>query len=300
MVDRIVRKIPEVKGLKDYALQRPTSVMHSKYYRSPSSYKDKKILIIGNSASGRDLSTELLKYVQLPLYQSIRSKSRWDGDEPPDGIVWWPIVSEYLPSGRILFEDGTFLDDIDVVIYCTGYKHSFPFWNEKANGQPIWDYVENKLIKGYWHTFLSDFPTIGLIGVPRVLTFRSWEYQAVAIARIFSGRNAKPLPSITKQEKWDRERLAIVKREKRKFHDIQWETGETTEWLRALFEWAGLETLEGDGRIPPALTRDVIWAIEHVRKYPDREHHEEKSEVGTEEHDWVVVRDAPKDLLHFI
>jgi hypothetical protein len=274
--------------------------MHSKYYRSPSPYSGKKILIIGNSASGRDLSTELLKHVQLPLYQSIRSKSRWDGDKPPPGIVWRPIVSEYLPNGRIVFEDGTSLDDIDEIIYCTGYKHSFPFWNEQANGQPIWDYLENKLVKGYWHTFLSGFPTIGLVGVPRVLTFRSWEYQAVALARIFSGRSTKSLPSVAKQEKWDRERLAIVKRERRKFHDIQWETGETIEWLRTLFEWAGLETLEGDGRIPPALTRDMIWAIEHVRKYPDREHHDEESILEDEESEWVVLPTASKDLLHFL
>jgi hypothetical protein len=299
-VDNLAEKIPEVKGLKEYALRDPRRVVHSKYYRSPSPYSNKRVLIIGNSASGRDLSTELLKYVQLPLYQSIRSKSRWDGDEPPAGIAWRPIVSEYFSDGRILFEDGTSLVDIDVVIYCTGYKHSFPFWNEKANGRPIWDYAENKLVNGYWHTFLSDFPTVGLVGVPRVLTFRSWEYQAVALARIFSRRKARPLPPVAEQKKWDRERLTLVKREKRKFHEIQWETGETMEWLRALFEWAGLETLEGDGRIPPALTRDVIWAIEHVRKYPDREHHDEESTLGDEASEWVVLHNATKDLLHFI
>jgi hypothetical protein len=275
--------------------------MHSKYYRSPTPYKDKKVLVIGNSASGRDLSMELVKHVQLPVYQSIHSKSRWDGDEPPPGISWHPVVSEYLPNGRIVFADDTSLDDIDTIIYCTGYRHSFPFWNEEANGRPIWDYAENKLVKGYWHTFLQDFPTIGLVGVPRVLTFRSWEYQAVALARIFAGRNTKPLPPAAEQEKWGRDRLEVVKREKRKFHDIQWETGETLEWLGALFEWAGLGTLEGDGRLPPALTRDVIWAIEHVRKYPEPKKENGNSTIlGDDDTDWVLVDGVKKDLLHFI
>jgi hypothetical protein len=276
--------------------------MHSKYYRTPSPFKDQRILVIGNSASGHDISTELIEHAKSPVYLSIRSKSRWDGDTPPSGIHWLPIVDEYLPSGRIMFVDGTFLDDVDTVIYCTGYKHSYPFWNENVNGQPLWDYAENKIIKGYWHTFLQDFPTIGLVGVPRVLTFRSWEYQAIALARIFAGRNAKPLPSVEEQRKWDRNRLQTVKLEKRKFHDIQWETGETMEWLEALFEWAGLGTLEGDGRVPPALTRDVIWAIEHVRKYPEPGKGDEKvkGDFLDDDGDWVVVKKVKKDLLHFI
>jgi hypothetical protein len=287
--------------LSDYTTRFPNRVVHSKYYRSPSPYEGKKILIIGNSASGHDLSTELVKHAQSPVYNSIRSKSRWDGDEPPPGISWRPIITEYLPSGRIIFADGTFLDEIETVIYATGYKQSFPFWNEKANGQPIWDYTENKLVKGYWHTFLQDFPTIGLVGVPRVLTFRSWEYQAIALARFFSGRNTKPLPPVAEQEKWDRERLEVVKRENRKFHDVQWDTGETWEWLGALFEWAGLGTLKDDGRTPPALTSDVVWAIEHLRKYPEPDKGKDTDKEGLEvEAEWVVVDRVKKDLLHFI
>jgi cation diffusion facilitator CzcD-associated flavoprotein CzcO len=120
--------------------------VHSKTYRTPLLYKNKKVLIIGNSASGKDLSTDLLSSVHLPLYQSRRSASRWDGPLPPEGIAWKPIIKEFLPSGRILFEDGTYLDDIDTVIYCTGYLPSFPFWNVKNNGREIWDYQKGKLV----------------------------------------------------------------------------------------------------------------------------------------------------------
>lgn len=274
--------------------------MHSKYYRSPKPYQNKKVLIIGNSASGHDISTELVNHAKLPVYQSIRSKSRWDGSEPPSGIAWVPMISSFLPNGDIEFTDGTILDDIDHVIYCTGYRHSFPFWNEKNNGRPLWDYENNKLIKGYWHTFLYDFPTIGLVGIPRVLSFRSWEYQAIALARLFAGRLSKPLPSVGEMESWERDRLGDVRREGRKYHDIQWETGETLEWLGKLFEWAGLGTLEGDGRTPPALTREVVWAIEHLRKYPEPGKDEMKDVLMGEEVGWVVVEEVRKDLLHFI
>ncbi|KAF2801886.1 FAD/NAD(P)-binding domain-containing protein [Mytilinidion resinicola] len=298
--------IPEVKGLKKYTTLFPTRITHSKYYRTPHPYANKRVLIIGNSASGHDITAELVSHAALPVYQSRRTASRWDGPTPPPGMAWKPIISEFLPSGRIVFEDGSHLDDMDAVVYATGYRASFPFWNARANGGPIWDYQNAKVVNGYWHTFLHTYPTIGLVGVPRVLTFRSWEYQAITLARLFAGRLAKPLPPVAEQRRWERRRLERTGHEGLKFHDVQWETGETHGWLRGLFEWAGLGTLEGEGRLPPALTKEVVWAIEHLRKYPEpgkggRDEGDGEGEgEGAGEDGWVVVTGAKKDLLHFV
>ena len=297
--------------MQAFTEQFPGRVVHSKSYRKPHIYSSKKILIVGNSASGRDLSNDLLSRAQLPIYQSIRSKSRWDGNEPPAGIEWKPIVTEYLPSGRIIFEDGTYLDDIDTVIYCTGYKASFPFWNEKANGRPMWDYRSDRIIKGYWHTYFQDFKSLGIVGLPRVLTFRSFEYQAIALARLFSGRNSLALPPLDEQVRWEKERAERTSKERKKFHDVPWDNGETFEWLGGLFSLAGLGTLKGEGRIPPVLDKDLVWAIENVRKYPEpgKDKAEEQGGHGTsvlslgfEEAggNWVLVENRHDDLLSFI
>lgn len=285
--------------------------MHSKYYRSPLPYASKRVIVVGNSASGHDLTTELVSAAQRPVYQSRRSKSRWDGDAPPAGIRWKPVIQEYQASGRVVFEDGTHLDDVDAVVYCTGYKASFPFW--RGSAPALWDYADDKLAGGYWHTFFRAHATLGIVGLPRVLTFRSFEYQAVALARLFAGRNAVPLPSVAEQERWERERLEQTRRERRKFHDIQWESGETMEWLGGLFEIAGLGTLKGEGRIPPALTDEMVWAIEHIRKYPEpgngRDGDEKESatkasaengQTSKRDDEWVLVERQHKDLLGFI
>ncbi|KAI1101505.1 putative dimethylaniline monooxygenase [Jackrogersella minutella] len=306
--------VPQVKGLDAYIAKYPGRVVHSKHYRSPLPYAGKKVLIIGNSASGHDLTAELVSSASRPVYQSRRTKSRWDGPCPPHGISWKPVISEYnAVDGSIVFSDGTSIGDIDVVIYCTGYKPSFPFWNAEAAGGPLWDYADGKLAGNYWHTFFRAHATLGVVGLPRVLTFRSFEYQAVALARLFSARNALPLPPPADQERWERERLRRSKLERSKFHDIQWESGETMDWLAGLFSIAGLGTLKGEGRIPPPLTEEMIWAIEHIKKYPepgndgsgDGKENEttvpaEEDQTSVRKEGWVLVERQRKDLLAFI
>jgi hypothetical protein len=137
--------------------------------------------------------------------------------------------------------------------------------------------------------------------MPRVLTFRSFEYQAIALARLFSGRQGRNLPPEEEMKKWERDREERVKREGKKFHDIEWETGETWGWLEDLYEIAGLPRLSGEGRIPPVLGEEVRWAIEHKRKYPEPGKDGESVEEEREEDAWVVVeRGTGKDLLAFI
>lgn len=177
----------------------------------------------------------------------------------------------------------------------------------------MWDYQKGRMLSGYWHTFHRDFSTLAIVGLPRVLTFRGFEYQAVAIARLWASRNTEALPSLEEQEKWERERDEERRtgHRKTKFHDVPWDNGETHEWLGRLFRIAGLGTLKGEGRIPPALGEDVVWAIEHLRKYPEpgkknTRKNGEHDVIGEQEEKevddgWVLLENSQaKDSLSFI
>ncbi|KAF2170492.1 hypothetical protein M409DRAFT_64211 [Zasmidium cellare ATCC 36951] len=262
--------IPQVTGLEAFISKYPKRVEHSKAWRTTKAYRDERVLIIGNSASGYDITQHLLKSPDTvkPIYLSRRSKRGWDDGDPPDGLVYKPVIKEYKKDGTILFEDGSSLKHIDKVIYCTGYKASFPFWNSEANGGHLFDYKANRLINSYQHVFFQDYPTLATIGFPVALTFRSFEYQAVAIARLWAGRNALAMPSIPEQKAWEHHRAEVTRRTGQRFHQVMWDSGECTEWLRWFYELAGLPTLEGHGRSPPVLDAKTRWAIDHVRRYP--------------------------------
>ena len=288
----------------------PGRVVHSKVYRTPHDFAGKRVLIIGNSASGFDVTDQVRKsgLASYPIYQSRRSRNPWDGDGPPDGVAWKPVIEEYTADGTIVFTDGTTLgkDEIDIIVYCTGYKISFPFWNTKANGRPLWDYAADRLEGNFQHTFLRDFPTLGVVGVPRALTFRSFEYQAVALARVFAGR-AK-LPSLEEQRAWEEERAGKQKAEKKRFHDIQWDNGSSVEYLTYLYTLAGLPQLNGTGKAPPVLDAATRWAIENVKKYPVHPKNspslqgmdvdsEQQVDAGTKDN-WVVVDEGHETREH--
>ncbi|KAH7208221.1 hypothetical protein BKA60DRAFT_684373 [Fusarium oxysporum] len=256
--------VPGVKGLSQYIAKYPRRVMHSKYYRQPHPFNDKKILIVGNALSGRDIANELLKVARLPVYVSRRHKSIWEGPEPKPGIEWRPVIRGYMAErGHIMFEDDSSLEDVDQVIYCTGYKPSFPFWNIQANGGHLYNYDKEKLNGSFLHTFFRDHPTLGIIGFGQTLAFRSYEYQAIGLARVFSGRNALPLPTALEQEDWERSWEEHTKEQGIDFHAVSFENGDLLRWYDELSNIAGLPIC-GKGRVPPAFTDEAMRHLENI------------------------------------
>lgn len=300
--------VPPVDGLDAYLDNFPGRVVHAKHYRSPAVYAGQRLLVVGNSASGYDIMNELTKTAALPVLSSRRHRSPFEGDEPGPGVAWKGVIRRYHGDGTIEFDDGSRLgpDHVDKIIYATGYRPSFPFWNAAKNGRPLYDYDNGKLANTYWHTFFSDFKTLGIVGIQKALTFRSFEYQAVALARLFAGRNKLRLPPVVEMKRWEDQRLRLVKEKRRKFHDIENQPGhvgeDTLVWLGSLHELAGLGTLEGDGRLPPVLSRDLLKALRTIRKYPLHDKDGNKnagkqadsdgvdSVFGFDEKDWIMVR----------
>ncbi|KAG7842627.1 hypothetical protein KL941_005003 [Ogataea angusta] len=54
--------IPEVRGLAEWNAADPASIIHAKYYNDVERFENKTVLVVGNSASGIDIATQLTTY----------------------------------------------------------------------------------------------------------------------------------------------------------------------------------------------------------------------------------------------
>ncbi|GAA6063282.1 hypothetical protein JCM10212_004664 [Sporobolomyces blumeae] len=133
--------VPWTQGLATWT----GDLLHARWYRNSKAFEDKTVLVVGNSASGYDITRELAMSIHsrrtsdplaphLPrVYQSARSPSNlgipFDAPDAPDWAKEIDVVKPiHKVEGRsITLEDGRKVDDIDVIIFATGYYFSFPF-----------------------------------------------------------------------------------------------------------------------------------------------------------------------------
>ncbi|KAI8294057.1 Thiol-specific monooxygenase [Colletotrichum sp. SAR 10_98] len=201
--------IPDIKGIAEYDERFPGRIVHSKHFRGSDKYKGKKVIVVGGSVSSHELLHEVLPVAQHPVYASLRGDPiphfGWEPFTHPHILIQKQIVHFCSRAGTITFEDGTKVEDVDHVIFGTGYTFSFPFL-PKVQERVM--QADRRLPGVYYHTWDIEDPTLAFLGMcGGGFTFRLFEWQAVAVARLLAGRG-NPLPSKEEQKEWERKRVA--------------------------------------------------------------------------------------------
>jgi hypothetical protein len=122
--------------------------------------------VVGASVSSIEIIHEILDFVKGPLYASVR-------EEPIEAYGWVPFehpkvsvkpaIQRLDPeTGRVHFADGSFLDNVDHIIYGTGYTFSFPFLS-KVQDRIKMGY--RRLPGVYQHTWDIEDPTLTFVGM---------------------------------------------------------------------------------------------------------------------------------------
>lgn len=148
----------------------------------------------------KDLSTK----VDHELY-SLKSLSEPDSthptvnDELPNRIACGmvkvkPNIRGFTETG-VEFEDGTYEDNIDLVVFATGYKVEYPFLDTSVLGE-----IKNNRLELYKHMWPIDLPhhTLAFLGAVQPLgaLFPISELQARLAARVFKGEVSLPSPDM--------------------------------------------------------------------------------------------------------
>ncbi|KAF8352000.1 hypothetical protein F5887DRAFT_9526 [Amanita rubescens] len=99
-------------------------IIHSAWYRNPEKYNDKSILIVGDSASGRDIAQQTAPLVSKS-FMSIRTNHDDQFAPLPPKVIRKPVISHFTRDS-IVFADKTEIN-VDSVILATGYQVRKPF-----------------------------------------------------------------------------------------------------------------------------------------------------------------------------
>lgn len=260
-----VPNVPDVPGIREWNKQYPGSITHSKYYRRPVDFANKKVVVVGNAASGADISDQIANHCQTPLIWSARSFSPFSANAAKDPRrKVYGALKRFLPSTRsVEMEDGTIIEDVDAILFATGYFYSLPFL-EHVKPALITDgsHVENT----YQHLFYAPQPTLSFLVLnQRIVPFPIAEAQSAVLARVYSGRLA--LPSLQDMQAWHVARRAEIESD-RNFHLLLFP--KDGEYINMLSTWAlsapprsDLDN-DGKGKIPPLWGDREFWCREHV------------------------------------
>ncbi|USP72969.1 hypothetical protein yc1106_00243 [Curvularia clavata] len=266
----IVPYIPPMPRIQEWNTQHPNRISHSKYYRRPEEFTNQKVIVVGNSASGADVSAQIANFCQQPLIWSTRSESMFSATHgaasQDQKRRQFPQIAQFLPSTRgVRFADGSEEHDIDAIVFATGYFYSLPFLQS----------VEPKLITTgervnytYQHIFYAPRPTLSFLALnQRVIPFPIAECQAAVLARVYSGR--LDLPPLSEMRAWE-ESVEEEMGAGRNFHLLPFP--KDGNYINTMSKWAlsapekdGLEN-GGKGKTPPVWGQWEFWCREHFPK----------------------------------
>eukprot|EP00088_Acartia_fossae_P038310 TRINITY_DN3968_c0_g1_i1.p1 TRINITY_DN3968_c0_g1~~TRINITY_DN3968_c0_g1_i1.p1 ORF type:complete len:450 (-),score=155.19 TRINITY_DN3968_c0_g1_i1:161-1510(-) len=117
-----VPNVPTFEGIEKF----PGRVMHAHDFRDANEFKGKNLMLIGASYSAEDIALQCLKYGAANIVCTWRSKPM--GFKWPKEITERPLVQK-LEGKTATFKDGS-TAEVDVIMMCTGYLHSYPFLRE--------------------------------------------------------------------------------------------------------------------------------------------------------------------------
>ncbi|KAM7208719.1 hypothetical protein V8F20_000882 [Naviculisporaceae sp. PSN 640] len=240
--------IPEIKNISEFNKAHPGVIMHSKYYRTRDDFKDKKVVVVGNSASGLDISNQISRVCREPLLLSVRTAT------PPGyleliGAEELPVIEEFLVEEKgVKFHGGRVEKDIDAIVFATGYLYTFPFLTSLK--PPL--VTDGRRVRGaYKELFHGDHPTIVFPGLPvKVVPFAVAESQAAVISRTWA--NKLPLPSKEEMDKWEEEE---TQKRGSAFH--VWPKGGDGDFVNSVYE--KIAASGTPGKTPPRWDDELLW-----------------------------------------
>ncbi|XP_034834104.1 senecionine N-oxygenase-like isoform X1 [Maniola hyperantus] len=232
------------------------TIIHSHDYRVPEIYEDRRVLVVGAGPSGMDIGLDVAHYSKT-LIHSHHSRINFRTAFPKHYIKK-PDIKEYNATG-VIFQDGSY-EDIDDVIYCTGFEYYYPFLDKSCgldlNGRsvtPLYKYMVN-----------IRQPTMVVMGlIIRACLVVALDAQSRYATALVKGNFTLP-PEEEMMEEWNR-RAEVIRSKGRPISDIHFLAEKEDDYYADLTAESGIE------RVPPVMfkirTVDTAAKLENLYTY---------------------------------
>ena len=174
--------VPPLPGLESFTGR----ASHSHDYRTPEPFAGRRVALLGAKASGIDISGDLVGHAE-----KVWLCAREQGDAPERPGIEYRASIERIDGTELWLTDGTRLDDVDDLLFCTGYDYAFPFLEEGLVT------VEPKWVHPLWlDAICIRAPRLAFIGLPfQVVPFPLMQMQSRLFGHLLSGRMEWPTPA---------------------------------------------------------------------------------------------------------
>ena len=177
-----VPNVPHFEGIEAF----PGRVLHAHDFRAADEFAGKDVLLVGSSYSAEDIGIQCFKYGARSVTFSYRTRPM--GFAWPEGFEEKPLLTR-LVGKTACFKDGS-SREVDAIVLCTGYQHSFPFLPDDLRLKTANRLYPLGLYKG---VFWQDDPGLIYVGMQdQYYTFNMFDAQAWYARDVVLGRIALP------------------------------------------------------------------------------------------------------------
>ena len=178
--------IPHVPALPGAASFRGLQ-LHSHNYRRPQAFAGQRVVLLGGRASGVDIAIEIAEHASDTIVCS-RGVTGVQSLPGCDDVAMRPPIDS-LDGADLRLTDGSRIDDVDTLMFCTGYEYRVPF----LEPSPVISVEDGTIRPLYLDLFSVAAPTLGFIGLGNmIIPFPQYELQAAAFARVVAGTVSLP------------------------------------------------------------------------------------------------------------
>jgi cation diffusion facilitator CzcD-associated flavoprotein CzcO len=241
--------LPNIKHIKEFNEAYPGVITHSKQYRTPYTFSDQKVVVVGNGPSGLDIALQINQHCIKPARMSVRHPTSPERLAHA-GCKEVAEIEEFLIEEKgVRLKDGRVESDVGAVVFCTGFLCSLPFLDDDLQHKLI---TSGRGVNGlYQHIFCIEhptlvFPSLNMKAAPWPLS----ESQAAVISAIWS--NNLQLPPREEMETWSKKLLQEQGDALHVFKPLG-----DGHYINALHDW--VMTADKPAKEPPRWDDELMW-----------------------------------------